>query len=127
MKSLVVATAAAILFAQSTPMPTPSPTPAPTAGLPSATQVINDIVRAVTGGVTAAYGYNANQVHGRVTYFHRFDMQVELQLSKYRSVKLHPGTVINPRGATIREGQTIDAWGRADPDGTLEADTINIH
>jgi len=138
MKSRVVALAAAVLFAlgtgtshaQSTPVPTPTPTPQPrinVPNLPSTTQIINDVIQTVTGQATGAFGYNPNEATGTVTYFKRFDMQVGLQLGKYRQVKLHQGTVINPRGASIQQGQTVDVWGHADQDGTLEADTITIH
>jgi lipoprotein-anchoring transpeptidase ErfK/SrfK len=138
MKSRVVALAVAVLFAlgvgtshaQSTPVPTPTPTPAPSVtipNLPSTTQIINDVLQTIAGQATGAFGYNANEVHGTVTYFKRFDMQVALQLNKYRQVKLHQGTVINPRGATLAQGQNVDVWGHSDQDGTLEADTITIH
>ncbi|MDQ2992823.1 MAG: hypothetical protein M3R30_08415 [Candidatus Eremiobacteraeota bacterium] len=138
MKTRVVALAVAVLFAlgtgtshaQATPSPAPTATPAPAIsipGLPSTNQIINDVLRTIAGQATGAFGYNANEAHGTVTFFKRFDMQVALQLNKYRQVKLHQGTVINPRGATIRQGQTVDVWGHADQDGTLEADTITIH
>ncbi len=138
MKPRVVALAVAVLFAsgvgtshaQSTPVPAPTPTPAPSItipNLPSTTQIVNDVLQTIAGQATGAFGYNPNQAHGTVTFFKRFDMQVALQLNKYRQVKLHQGTVINPRGATIRPGQTVDVWGHSDQDGTLEADTITIH
>lgn len=137
MKSRVVALAIAALFAassgptfaQSVPAPTPSPSPTPgivVPGLPSTNQIIDDVLRTVAGQATGAFGYNPNEAHGTVSYFKRFDLQVALQLGKYRQVKLHQGTVINPRGATIQVGQTVDVIGRPDPDGTLEADTITI-
>ncbi len=136
MKTRVVALAVAVLFAlgtgstqaQSTPSPAPTATPAISVpGLPSTNQIINDVLRTIAGQATGAFGYNPNEAHGTVTFFKRFDMQVALQLNKYRQVKLHQGTVINPRGATIQQGQTVDVWGHSDPDGTLEADTITIH
>jgi hypothetical protein len=137
MKSRIVALAVAVLFAlgagtsqaQSTPVPTPSPTPSGITipNLPSTNQIINDVLQTIAGQATGAFGYNPNEVHGQVTFFKRFDMQVQMQLNKYRQVKLHQGTVINPRGATISAGQNVDVWGHADQDGTLEADTITIH
>ncbi len=136
MKTRVVALTVAVLFAlgtgssqaQSTPSPAPTATPAISVpGLPSTNQIVNDVLRTIAGQVTGAFGYNANEAHGTVTFFKRFDMQVALQLNKYRQVKLHQGTVINPRGATIQQGQTVDVWGHSDSDGTLEADTITIH
>ncbi len=109
--------------------PTPAPTAAPTQvpiTLPSVpvNAIINEVIRAVAGQVTSSYDLDPNRVRGTVTYFHRFDMQVQLQLNKYRSIRLHQGTVINPRGWTLAPGQTVDVVGRSDPDGTLEADVI---
>jgi hypothetical protein len=138
MKTRVVALAAAVLFAlgagtsqaQSTPNPAPTATPAPgirIPNLPSTNQIVNDVLQTIAGQATGAFGYNPNEASGTVTYFKHFDMQVGLQLNRYRQVKLHRGTVINPRGATISQGQMVDVWGHQDPDGTLEADTITIH
>jgi len=53
-------------------------------------------------------------------------MQVQMQLDKYRNVRLHQGTVINPRGWTLAPGQTVDVVGHTDSDGTLEADVITV-
>jgi hypothetical protein len=138
MKYRVVALAAAVLFAlgagasqaQSTPVPAPTATPAPgiqIPNLPSTNQIVNDVLQTIAGQATGAFGYNPNEAHGTVSYFKRFDMQVALQLNKFRQVRLHQGTVINPRGARISQGQSVDVWGHSDSDGTLEADTITIH
>ncbi len=67
-----------------------------------------------------------NNAHGTVSYFKRFDMQVQCGTNCYRSVHLHQGTVINPRGATPSAGTMVDVNGRANPDGTIEADTITV-
>jgi hypothetical protein len=42
-------------------------------------------------------------------------------------VRLHQGTVIDPRGWTIRSGQSVDVRGHTDADGTFEADSITVH
>jgi len=39
---------------------------------------------------------------------------------------LHQGTVINPRGATIANGQRVNVRGLAQSDGSLNADEITI-
>jgi hypothetical protein len=129
---LRVAALAAILFASGaaavmaqTPQPTPTPVVVPS--LPPTGQIINDVIQAVTNQVTSSYGWNPNRVHGTVTYFRRYDMQVQMQLDKFRNVHLHQGTVINPRGATPSQGQVVDVVGHPDPDGTLEADVITVH
>jgi hypothetical protein len=67
---------------------------------------------------------NGNTAHGKVTYFRRFDMQVETAPNVYREVHLHQGTVINPRGASIAPGMTVDVNGTASSDHSLNADTI---
>ncbi|HEY5257297.1 MAG TPA: hypothetical protein VIJ12_02870 [Candidatus Baltobacteraceae bacterium] len=134
MKSRIVVLAAAVLFAlgvgaspaQTTPAPAPTP-PIRMPQLPPTNQIINDVINAVVGHATGAFGYNANEVDGTVTYFRRFDMQVHLQLDKYRDVHLHQGTVINPRGWTIQAGQSVEVFGHANGDGSFEADSITVH
>ncbi|MDQ2681706.1 MAG: hypothetical protein M3Y21_11925, partial [Candidatus Eremiobacteraeota bacterium] len=61
------------------------------------------------------------------TFYRRFDMQVRMQLNKYRDVHLHQGTVINPRGWSIQPGQTVDVVGHPRADGSLDADVITVH
>jgi len=70
---------------------------------------------------------NGNTAHGKVTYFRRFDLQVETAPNVYREVHLHQGTVINPRGATLTPGMTVDVSGSAQSDHSLNADTITAH
>ncbi|HVS46807.1 MAG TPA: hypothetical protein VMS32_09080 [Verrucomicrobiae bacterium] len=136
MKPRIVVLATAVLFAlaaatsgaQTSPTPAPAPTPSiQTPQLPPTNQIINDVINAVLGRATGAYGYNANQVDGTVTYFRRFDMQVQLQLDKYRQVHLHQGTIINPRGWSIQSGQNVDVYGHTNSDGSFEADSITVH
>jgi hypothetical protein len=115
--------------AQSTPVPLPVPTPIPVATLPPAGP--NDaLIRAAVGigaQILQQQIRNArNNAHGTVSYFRRYDMQVRCGTNCYRNVRLHPGTVINPRGATPAAGTTVDVNGHADFDGTIEADTITV-
>ena len=65
--------------------------------------------------------------HGKVTYFRRFDMQVETAPNVFRQVRLHQGTVINPRGTTIAPGMTVDVNGSVQDDKSIAADTITTH
>ena len=67
---------------------------------------------------------NGNTAHGKVTYFRRFDLQLETAPNVYREVHLHQGTVINPRGASLTPGMTVDVSGSAQSDHSLDADTI---
>ena len=53
-------------------------------------------------------------------------MQVQCGNNCYRTVRLHQGTVINPRGATPSQGRYVDVNGRTAADGALEADTITV-
>ena len=114
--------------AQSTPQPAPSPIVVPT--LPPTDPTTQAIIRAAAGIVNDAIARNrinaANTTHGNVTYFRRFEMQVQTGPNGYRNVRLHQGTVINPRGATPAAGSTVDVSGIGAPDGALEADTITV-
>ncbi len=78
-------------------------------------------------GNTVLQTTNGPTAHGKVTFFRRFDMQVETAPKVFRDVHLHQGTVINPRGATIAPGMTVDVSGIVQPDKSLNADTITTH
>jgi hypothetical protein len=67
---------------------------------------------------------NGNTAHGTVTYFKRFDLQVETAPRVYRQIHLHQGTIINPRGITLAPGMTVDVTGTVNGDGSLNADSI---
>lgn len=136
MRSILLAASALVLAlgattfagAQSTPAPAaPTPIPAPTLP-PNATNnpVLNTILN-VGQQILQRQIINArNNTRGQVSYFKRFDMQVNCGTNCYRNIKLHQGTVINPRGATPSAGTWVDVNGHTDPDGTLQADTITI-
>ena len=70
---------------------------------------------------------NGNTAHGKVKYFHRFDLQLETAPNVYRDVHLHQGTVIDPRGTTLTPGMVVDVSGSAQSDRSLDADTITVH
>ncbi len=128
--ALVLALGATTLAgAQSTPAPAPAPTPIPVATVPPTTpnsQVLQTILN-VGQQILQRSAINArNNARGTVSYFKRFDMQVQCGPNCYRNVRLHQGTIINPRGATPSVGRYVDVNGRTDPDGTLEADNITI-
>jgi hypothetical protein len=110
------------------PVPTPSPIVVPT--LPPANATTQAIIRAASALVDDIITRNrlnaANTTHGTVSYFRHFDLQVQTGANSYRDVHLHPGTVINPRGATPASGTVVDVDGRGAPDGSLDADTITV-
>src|SRR5450755_4376520 len=109
MTTRVIALAAALLLAGSGPaLADPVAIPA----IPP--QVLdNPIVQSIMNalGNVLLQTTNGNTAHGKVTFFRRFDMQVETAPKVYRDVHLHQGTVINPRGATIAPGMTVDVSG----------------
>ena len=121
MNNLVVAALAAVLF-QTTPTPAPSKPTVP----PSIINAATGILERLGGNAVAPYGVDPNHSRGTVTYFRRFDLQIRMPFNTYRDVHLHQGTVIDPRGGTIRPGQVLDVVGHAQSDGSLDADTITI-
>lgn len=147
MKTRFVTTFAAVLFtvgaagaaltgvAQTTPAPavaaTPTPaatrSPGPLPTIPSNTgQLVKDAIDALAGIVKAPLGWDDNRAVGTVTYYRGYDLQIKLQLGKYRDIHLHRGTVINPRGATMHDGELVDVRGRGQADGSLNADYITV-
>jgi hypothetical protein len=110
-----------------TPAPTPTPVVLPTLA-PS--QPLNPYVKMgidlVNGLMRQQLAISANMATGRVSYFRRFEMQVQTAPNSYRDVHLHQGTIINPRGASITAGQRVSVNGLAQPDGSLDANVITI-
>jgi hypothetical protein len=117
-------------FATADPQtPAPSPTPVNLPTLPP-NSPLNPLVKfgidLVTGLVKAQLSNNPNAANGEVSYFKRFEMQVRTGPNSYRSVHLHQGTVIDPRGESIQPGQRVDVGGAGQPDGSLNANLITI-
>jgi hypothetical protein len=105
------------------PTPPPVPTVPPTVKLDPYARYAIDVL----GGLVRQQVINlTNVATGRVTYFRRFDMQVDSGGNAYRQIHLHQGTVINPRGATVAPGQRVEVTGVPQPGGTLEASVITI-
>ena len=132
MNTRLVAIVASVLFAgaipafaQTTPSPSPAPVAAPTIP-PNIGNVVQTIIQKLGGDLTAPYGVDPNHVRGTVTFFRRFDLQVQMPLNSYKQIHLHQGTIINPRGATLAPGQLVDVHGRPNSDGSMEADEITI-
>ncbi len=106
------------------PTPPPSPAPATKPSIPPGLE--QDAINAVTNVVKSAFGWSDNEAYGVVTYYRGYDMQVRLQLNRYRDIHLHRGTIINPRGWTISPGQVVDVRGRPETNGSLDADSIVV-
>jgi hypothetical protein len=128
-----IVTSALVLALAATPFgaaqadPTPAPIAVPT--LPPNTpnsQIIQTVIGIGQQILQRQQINSRNNARGTVSYFKRFDMQVQCGTNCYRNVHLHQGTVINPRGATPSAGTTVDVNGRANPDGSIEADTITV-
>jgi hypothetical protein len=124
---VVLALASTTFAGAQTPPPTPAPIVVPT--LPPNTPGA-DLIRTAIGVAQQLIEQqrirNANNAFGTVTYFRRYDMQVKTGANAYRSIHLHPGTVINPRGATPGVGAAVSVNGAGQPDGSLEANTITV-
>jgi hypothetical protein len=110
--------------------PTPAPSPGVTVpnipGVPSSVMnspMVQSILNAAGGLLQTTKGPTA---HGKVTYFKHFDLQLQTAPTVYRQIRLHQGTVINPRGANLQPGTVVDVSGSPQSDGSLSADTINV-
>ena len=68
------------------------------------------------------YGDRHDQVGGIVTSFQPFN----LYLDRGTHVALHPGTVINPTGITLRPGMRVQIFGFWRRDGSFEANEIDV-
>jgi hypothetical protein len=127
MKPRSVALAAALLSIGMSTAAFADPSPAPH-GLQIPPSVLNNpyvqsVINAL-GGVLQST--NGNSAFGKVSYFKRFELQVQTAPSVFREIHLHQGTVINPRGATITPGMIVSVNGSAQSDGSLNADQIDI-
>lgn len=122
MKTRVLALAAALCVAASNaaladPLPIPS-LPPDIQNMP----IVQSVLQAI--GNVLLQTTNGNTARGHVTYFRRFDLQVETAPNVFREVHLHQGTVINPRGTTLAPGMLVEVTGSAQSDHSLNADTI---
>ena len=113
-------------FALAQQQPAVAATPAPTT-IPSVPPNIGqDAVNALGNIVRGVFGWNDTESIGTVTYYRGYEMQLKMQLDRYREIHLHRGTVINPRGYTLKTGDIVDVRGRPNSDGSLNADMIVV-
>jgi hypothetical protein len=87
---------------------------------------VQKVLQTLTTLIKTRVDIPINTVHGEVTYFRRFEMQVRITSNGYRNVHLHQGTVINPRGASIANGMTVNVIGDVQPDGSVNANQITV-
>jgi hypothetical protein len=124
-------------FADPAPAPSPAATSAPAVPIPSLPQSIQNnpygqaVEQAVEGYLKRQRDLARNGAHGRLTYYKGFEAQVYTDPipflpAHYRAIHLHRGTVINPRGITLQPGMIVDVSGQPQPDGSLNADLINV-
>lgn len=126
MTTRFVAAIAAVLFAitggpvalAQQQQPTPIPSVPPNVG--------QDAINALGNIVRGVFGWSDTESIGTVTYYRGYEMQLKMQLDRYREIRLHRGTVIDPRGYTIKNGDTVDVRGRPNSDGSLNADMIVV-
>jgi hypothetical protein len=128
MRTRVVAVIAAVLLLGATPTPSPAPSqPIVAPSIPPGIgNVVQGIINTITGNTIAPLNVDPNHVRGQVTYFRHFDLQIAMPLQTYKQIHLHQGTIINPRGASINDGQTVDVVGKPNADGSMEANEITI-
>jgi hypothetical protein len=130
MTTRFVAAIAAVLFAFTLPAfaqtAPPTPPPAPTAVPSVPPNIGQDAVNALGNIVRGVFGWSDTESIGQVTFYKGYEMQMRMQLDRYREIHLHKGTVINPRGYTIKPGDTVDVRGRPNSDGSLNADMITV-
>ena len=115
--------------AQAGPAPAPTPTPVnlPTAP-PNSTldPYAKSAIDILTGVIRQQITNTQNSTSGQVSYFKHFEMQVQTGRNSYRSIHLHQGTVINPRGESLAIGQQVDVSGLTQADGSIDANYITI-
>jgi hypothetical protein len=129
MNTRFVAAIAAVLLGFSLPAvaaTTQAPTPVPTAVPSVPPNIGQQAIDALSNIVRGAFGWSDSESIGTVTFYRGYEMQLRMQLSRYREIHLHRGTVINPRGYTIKPGDTVDVKGRPNSDGSLNADMIVV-
>lgn len=137
MKTRFVAGFGAVLFAlvgavaladaqstPATPVPAKTAAPNPAPSIPAGIQ--QDAINALGNMVKSAFGWSDTESTGQVVFYKGYEMQVRQQLNRYREIHLHKGTVINPRGYTIKEGSTVDVRGTPNSDGSLNANMIVV-
>ncbi len=124
--ALCVASAAAGA-ADPTPAPSATPVSVPTLSPSSKLDPYAKAAIDMLGGVIRQQIQNsANNTSGQVSYFKRFEMQLQTDRNAYRAIHLHQGTIINPRGASVTVGKRVDVSGTPQQDGSLDANVITI-
>jgi hypothetical protein len=68
----------------------------------------------------------AHDAQGRIVHFDGgYNLRLHVDGQGFLFVRLHPGTVINPRGLTLHRGMLVNVRGFF-ADGAFHADVINL-
>jgi len=109
--------------------PQPAATPIPLPTLPASKSVdpiVKYGVEVLQVLIQRQNQSGQNNARGSVTYYRRFDLQIQTGNNSFRTVHLHQGTEINPRGTTLQNGMTVQINGQGQSDGSLNANQINV-
>ena len=78
------------------------------------------------GSQQGYYNGRSVQARGVVTSYNWYDLQLQTTNGRNAYVRLHQGTIINPRGTTLRSGMPVRVIGFVDSNGTLEANEVDV-
>lgn len=66
------------------------------------------------------------QARGIVASYNWYDLQLQTTNGRNAYVHLHQGTIINPRGTTLRNGMPVRVIGYLDGSGVLQANEVDV-
>lgn len=77
-------------------------------------------------GQQSGYANRPVQTQGVVASTNWYDLQLAIPNGRTVYVRLHQGTIINPRGTTLQNGMPVRVIGYVDNGGTLQANEIDV-
>ncbi|MDP9025693.1 MAG: hypothetical protein M3N13_10010 [Candidatus Eremiobacteraeota bacterium] len=66
------------------------------------------------------------QTQGVITSFNWYDLQLQTGNGRTAYVRLHQGTIINPRGTQLQNGMPVRVIGYLDNSGALQANEVDV-
>jgi len=75
------------------------------------------------------YGYGNQQqaqTQGVVTSYNWYDLHVQAPNGRDQFIRLHQGTIINPRGTTLQNGMPVHVIGYIDRNGQFQANEVDV-